>query len=74
LKALRKRRSVATGSHSPGRLTCTSSRASQIQAIANGIGLVGYSSSTQFIVTGVILLAAVTLDTLSRRRLAKSGR
>ena len=45
-----------------------------IQSIANGIDLVGYSSATKFIVTGAILLAAVTLDTLSRRRLAKSGR
>ena len=45
-----------------------------IQAIANGIDLVGYSSATKFIVTGCILLAAVTLDTLSRRRLAATGR
>ena len=45
-----------------------------IATIANGIDLVGYSSATKFIVTGAILLAAVTLDTLSRRRLAKSGR
>lgn len=45
-----------------------------IQAISNGIDLVGYSSGTKFITTGVILLAAVTLDTLSRRRLAAVGR
>jgi D-xylose transport system permease protein len=45
-----------------------------ILAIANGIDLVGYSSATKFIVTGCILLAAVTLDTLSRRRLAATGR
>jgi D-xylose transport system permease protein len=42
--------------------------------IANGIDLVGYSSGTKFMVTGAILLAAVTLDTVSRRRLAASGR
>jgi D-xylose transport system permease protein len=45
-----------------------------IAMIANGIDLVGYSSATKFIVTGAILLAAVTLDTFSRRRLAASGR
>ena len=45
-----------------------------IAMIANGIDLVGYSSATQFIVTAAILLAAVTLDTVSRRRLAVSGR
>jgi D-xylose transport system permease protein len=45
-----------------------------ISTIANGIDLVGYSSATKFIVTGAILLAAVTLDTISRRRLAASGR
>jgi D-xylose transport system permease protein len=45
-----------------------------IAMIENGIDLVGYSSATKFIVTGAILLAAVTLDTFSRRRLAASGR
>ena len=45
-----------------------------IVAIANGIDLVGYSSGTKFMVTGAILLAAVTLDTISRRRLASTGR
>jgi D-xylose transport system permease protein len=45
-----------------------------IATLANGIDLVGYSSAARFILTGVILLAAVTLDTISRRRLAASGR
>jgi D-xylose transport system permease protein len=45
-----------------------------ISAIANGIDLIGYSSSTKFIVTGLILLAAVTLDTVLRRRQAAAGR
>ena len=48
--------------------------AALIATIANGIDLIGYSSATRFIVTGLILLAAVTLDTVSRRRLAASGR
>ena len=45
-----------------------------IAMIANGTDLVGYSASTQYIITGAILLAAVTLDTLSRRRMAAAGR
>ena len=45
-----------------------------IATIANGIDLVGYSSGVKFITTGAILLAAVTLNTISRRRLAASGR
>jgi D-xylose transport system permease protein len=44
------------------------------QTIQNGIDLVGYSDAVKDIVTGVILLAAVTLDTVSRRRLTASGR
>jgi D-xylose transport system permease protein len=44
------------------------------QTIQNGIDLVGYSDSVKDIVTGAILLAAVTLDTVSRRRLAAAGR
>ena len=45
-----------------------------IAMIANGTDLVGYSASTQYIITGAILLAAVTLDTVSRRRMAAAGR
>jgi D-xylose transport system permease protein len=48
--------------------------AAVIATIANGSDLVGFSAATRFIVTGIILLAAVTLDTVSRRRLAGSGR
>ena len=45
-----------------------------IATVANGIDLLGYSSAIKYMVTGLILLAAVTLDTVSRRRLARSGR
>jgi D-xylose transport system permease protein len=45
-----------------------------ISSIANGMSLLGYSAATQYIVTGAILLAAVTLDTVSRRRLVAAGR
>ncbi|MGZ4383301.1 MAG: sugar ABC transporter permease [Gaiellaceae bacterium] len=45
-----------------------------IATIANGIDLVGYSSSTRYILTAAILLAAITIDTLTRRRQEQSGR
>ena len=45
-----------------------------IQMIANGCDLVGYSSATRFILTALILLGAVTLDTVARRRQAAAGR
>jgi D-xylose transport system permease protein len=45
-----------------------------VNSVANGIALVGYSSAIQYIVTGLILLAAVTVDAVSRRRLAAAGR
>jgi D-xylose transport system permease protein len=44
------------------------------QTAQNGIDLVGYSDAVKDIVVAIILLAAVTLDTVSRRRLARSGR
>jgi D-xylose transport system permease protein len=45
-----------------------------IMTISNGLGLLGSTSATEYIITGTILLAAVTLDTVSRRRLERSGR
>jgi D-xylose transport system permease protein len=45
-----------------------------IASVANGMGLLGYSAGIQDVVTGLILLAAVTVDSLSRRRLAAAGR
>jgi D-xylose transport system permease protein len=45
-----------------------------IQSIANGLGLIGSPDSTKYIMTGVILLAAVTLDTVAKRRLEAAGR
>jgi D-xylose transport system permease protein len=38
-----------------------------IAAIANGMGLLGFDASTQFMVTAVVLLIAVTIDALARR-------
>jgi D-xylose transport system permease protein len=45
-----------------------------IAMIDNGLGLVNVSAGTKFIVTGIVLLAAVTLDSLSRRRVTATGR
>jgi D-xylose transport system permease protein len=44
-----------------------------IAVIDNGMGLLGYSSGTKFIVTGLILLLAASVDALSRRRAAATG-
>jgi D-xylose transport system permease protein len=38
------------------------------------MGLLNYSAGIQELITGLILLAAVTVDSLSRKRLAASGR
>jgi D-xylose transport system permease protein len=48
--------------------------AALISTIANGIATVQYSDAIKFIVTGAILLAAVTLDTVLRRRQAAAAR
>ena len=42
--------------------------------VANGIDLVGYSDAIKYVTTGTILVAAVTLDTVLRRRQAAAGR
>jgi D-xylose transport system permease protein len=38
-----------------------------IATIYNGMGLLGLSASTQFMVTALVLLAAVTVDAVARR-------
>ncbi len=45
-----------------------------IATIANGLNIGGYSTGTIYTVTGIILLLAVTLDTVARRLQVKSGR
>lgn len=44
-----------------------------IQSISNGMDLLGYSSSIKFMVTGGVLLLAVTVDAVSRRSRAQAG-
>jgi D-xylose transport system permease protein len=43
-------------------------------SIDNGLGLLGLSSGTKFVLTGGVLLLAVTVDSVSRRGRAQPGR
>jgi D-xylose transport system permease protein len=45
-----------------------------VYLIYNGLATIGYSTAVDFVVTGILLLGAVTLDTVSRRRQQKVGR
>lgn len=45
-----------------------------IQSISSGLTLLNLDSSVQFMVTGVVLVLAVIVDSLSRRKRAASGR
>ena len=45
-----------------------------IGSIDNGLGLLGLSSGTKFVVTAGVLLLAVTVDSLATRGRASSGR
>jgi D-xylose transport system permease protein len=44
-----------------------------IAAIANGMNLLGLASGTKFVITGLVLLAAVLVDALTKRRRAVRG-
>ena len=45
-----------------------------IASIDNGLGLLGLGSGAKFVITGGVLLAAVTVDSLSRQGQAVAGR
>ena len=45
-----------------------------IQSISSGLTLLNLDSSVQFMVTGVVLVLAVIVDSLSRRTRAATGR
>jgi D-xylose transport system permease protein len=45
-----------------------------IASITNGLGLLGLSAGTRFVITGLVLLAAVAVDSFSRRGRAQAGR
>jgi len=44
-----------------------------VAVIDNGMGLLGVTSGTKYVVTGGVLLLAAGVDALSRRRAAASG-
>ena len=44
-----------------------------IASIENGMGLLGLPQGTKFIITGLVLLAAVLVDSLSKRSRAARG-
>lgn len=44
-----------------------------VAGVENGMGLLGLSAGVKFIVTGLVLLLAVLVDALARRRRARSG-
>jgi len=54
-----------------GRVSSAVLGAAVIASIENGMGLLGLSSGVKFIVTGVVLLAAVLVDAVTRRRTAE---
>jgi D-xylose transport system permease protein len=45
-----------------------------IGSIDNGLGLLGLGSGEKFVITGGVLLLAVTVDSLAKRNRAQSGR
>ena len=53
---------------------CIPRRARCIATVSNGLNTAGYSTGIIYIVTGIILLLAVTLDTIARRLQVRSGR
>lgn len=44
-----------------------------IASLASGMALLGWSAGRQFVVTGIVLILAVLLDSLSRRRQKSAG-
>ncbi|GAA5064120.1 sugar ABC transporter permease [Nocardia callitridis] len=47
--------------------------AAVVAVINNGMGLMGYSAGTKFVVTGFVLLLAAGVDALSRKRTQRRG-
>ena len=56
-----------------GRIVSALYGALVIMAIQNGMDLLGLNTGTKFVITGLVLLAAVTIDSLSKRGRASSG-
>jgi D-xylose transport system permease protein len=45
-----------------------------IGSIENGLGLLGLSAGTKFVITALVLLLAVTVDSLARKGRESAGR
>lgn len=56
-----------------GRVSSALLGALVIAAVENGMGLLGLASGTKFVVNGLVLLAAVLVDAVSRRSRESSG-
>jgi len=56
-----------------GRIVSAFYGAIVIAAIQNGMDLLGLNTGTKFVITGLVLLAAVTIDSLAQRGRASSG-
>lgn len=56
-----------------GRVTSALLGALVIASVENGMGLLGLASGTKFVVNGLVLLAAVLVDAVSRRSRESSG-
>ena len=56
-----------------GRVTSALLGALVVASVENGMGLLGLSSGVKFIITGLVLLVAVLVDSLSRSSQSKSG-
>ncbi len=56
-----------------GKVTSALSGALVIQSVANGMALLNLSAGARFVVTGLVLLGAVLLDSLSARSRSASG-
>jgi len=56
-----------------GRISAALLGALVIMGVDNGMGLLGLSSGAKFVVTAVVLLAAVLVDSVARRGRTRSG-
>ncbi|MBZ0304138.1 MAG: ABC transporter permease, partial [Anaerolineae bacterium] len=56
-----------------GKLSSAILGALVIAGVDNGMGLLNLSAGAKFIITGLVLLAAVIVDAISRRRQSQSG-
>jgi len=56
-----------------GRIVAALYGALVIASIQNGMDLLGLNTGTKFVITGLVLLGAVTIDSLSKRGRATSG-